>query len=235
VPSCPEWTAADLLWHLAEVQMFWGEIVRHRLADPEPAEQAKPERPDDHADLHAMAVAAADDLYDVLAATPVDTPVWTWADDHSVGFVRRRQAHEALVHRLDAELTVGAVTGFDPALATDGVDEALRHFLGGVPPWGTFIADGTTGLVRSTDTGAAWALRLGRFRGTSPNSGTTYDEDTFEVDDASPGAAAAFVVAGSARDLDAWLWGRPTIGEVVVTGEGSASARLNAIVAKGVE
>lgn len=235
VPSCPDWNAADLLWHLAEVQMFWGEIVHHRLADPEPAEEAKPERPGDYAGLHAIAVAAADDLHDALASAPDDAAVWTWADDRSVGFVRRRQAHEALVHRLDAELTVGAVTDVDPALATDGVDEALRYFLGGVPQWGTFSADGATGLVRTTDTGAGWALRFGRFGGTSPSSGTTYDEDTFEVDDASPGATAAFQVAGTARDLDSWLWGRPTIGEVALSGDGSASARLQAIVAKGVE
>jgi len=24
VPSCPDWSADDLLWHLAEVQWFWG-------------------------------------------------------------------------------------------------------------------------------------------------------------------------------------------------------------------
>jgi hypothetical protein len=28
VPSCPGWNADDLLWHLAEVQWFWGTIVR---------------------------------------------------------------------------------------------------------------------------------------------------------------------------------------------------------------
>jgi hypothetical protein len=34
VPSCPGWTAADLLWHLTEVQHFWGSIVAGRLQDP---------------------------------------------------------------------------------------------------------------------------------------------------------------------------------------------------------
>jgi hypothetical protein len=27
VPACPDWDADDLLWHLAEVQWFWGTIV----------------------------------------------------------------------------------------------------------------------------------------------------------------------------------------------------------------
>ncbi len=48
-----------------------------------------------------------------------------WADDKTAGYIARRQAHEALVHRLDAELTVGDRTPLDPRLAADGVDEAL--------------------------------------------------------------------------------------------------------------
>ena len=32
---------------------------------------------------------------------------WTWSTDQTVGFIVRRQAHEALIHRLDAELTAG--------------------------------------------------------------------------------------------------------------------------------
>ena len=30
VPACPDWDAADLLWHLAGVQVFWAKVVRHR-------------------------------------------------------------------------------------------------------------------------------------------------------------------------------------------------------------
>ena len=28
VPTCPGWTADDLLWHLGEVQWFWAAVVR---------------------------------------------------------------------------------------------------------------------------------------------------------------------------------------------------------------
>ena len=42
VPSCPDWSAADLLWHLTEVQLFWAIIVRDRLDDPAAAEAGKP-------------------------------------------------------------------------------------------------------------------------------------------------------------------------------------------------
>src|SRR5512141_2089546 len=31
VPTCPDWDADDLLWHLSEVQWFWGTIVARGL------------------------------------------------------------------------------------------------------------------------------------------------------------------------------------------------------------
>lgn len=31
VPTCPDWTADDLLFHLAEVQSFWARIVAEWL------------------------------------------------------------------------------------------------------------------------------------------------------------------------------------------------------------
>ena len=34
VPPCPAWNADDLLWHLGEVQWFWGTIVRQRASTP---------------------------------------------------------------------------------------------------------------------------------------------------------------------------------------------------------
>ena len=35
VPSCPDWDAADLLWHLGgEVQDFWAWVVSHRPQPP---------------------------------------------------------------------------------------------------------------------------------------------------------------------------------------------------------
>ena len=30
VPSCPDWSAADLVAHLTEVQTFWGTVVAER-------------------------------------------------------------------------------------------------------------------------------------------------------------------------------------------------------------
>ena len=218
VPSCPEWTAADLLWHLGEVQLFWGTIVADRLRDPGAAEAVKPARPVDYGALTAFYLAASSTLIDALAATPDETEIWTWFEaDQSAGFVRRRQAHEALIHRLDAELTIGDVTDIDGELATDGVVEVLDWMYSGVPSWGVHTQSGPVGRVATTDTGGSWLVQLGTFSGTSPNTGNVYtDEATItRVDGGDP----TFEVSGVARDLDAWLWNRPTLTEIALAGD----------------
>jgi uncharacterized protein (TIGR03083 family) len=233
VPPCPDWDADDLLWHLAEVFLFWATIVRERLAEPDAAEDAKPPRPADHAGLLALYDRATAELVATLEATPDDTPCWTWSDDHRAGFVRRRMSHEALIHRLDAEITTGALTDVDPALAADGVYEALQHFYGGYPDWSDYRADGPIGRVRTTDTGGEWIVRLGGFSGLSPNTGKAYDnEPSLEiVEDGAP----TFTVSGPARDLDAWIWNRPTLTEVAVDGDHADFQAFAAVIAEGVD
>lgn len=233
VPSCPDWDAGDLLWHLTEVQLFWAAIVRERLSDPKAADDAKPPRPNTYAGLLDGFADATNQLLDALAV-PDDTSVWTWFEpDQSAGFVRRRQAHEALIHRLDAELTAGQVTGFDTALASDGVDEAVAIMFGGVPPWAAFTAAGGTGRVVTSDTGARWDFELGTATGTNPCSGASYtDEPCLHLlDDL---VDPQFTVTGTARDLDAWLWNRPPLGELQVGGDQRPYEQFRAVIATGV-
>ena len=61
----------------------------------------------------------------------------------------RRQPHEALIHRVDAELAAGAPTGLDEALATDGVDEILTVMIDchDIPVWSRFEPDGSTAAL----------------------------------------------------------------------------------------
>ena len=35
VPTCGDWTLADLIWYLAEVQSFWEYIIANRPAGPD--------------------------------------------------------------------------------------------------------------------------------------------------------------------------------------------------------
>ena len=226
VPSCPGWSAADLLWHLAEVQNFWGTIVAGRMREPG---VAAPVRPAAHADLLAMFDLNAQALVEALAGVEPAEEVWTWADDHSVAFVLRRQAHEALIHRVDAELAAGEPAGpAAAALAADGVDELLTLMVGGIPGWGEFAPDGTTAGIEVTDAAGAWTLALGRFRGTSPDTGKSYDEDAAEV--SLDRAAAATVLRGSAWLVDRWLWGRAGDAVPAIEGDDAVAGRLRAIV-----
>jgi uncharacterized protein (TIGR03083 family) len=229
VPPCPDWTAADLLWHLGEVQHFWGTIVHDRLTDTDA--YVEPTRPQGYGELLHFLGASSALLIDALATTTDDVAVWTWFDaDQSVGFVRRRQAHEALIHRLDAELTVGTVTELDPGLATDGVLEAIEWMFGSAPAWAATTLDGPTGRVATADTGASWLVQVGRWSGTSPNTGKTYIAEPMLVlvADGEP----SFEITGTARDLDAWLWNRPTIEEIRRTGD---TAAFEAVVSSGLQ
>lgn len=232
VPTCPDWTADDLLWHLAEVFLFWGTIVRDRLDDPDVAEARKPERPAERTGLLALYARAGAALIDTLTNTPGDVPVWTWSDDNSAGFVRRRMAHEAVIHRLDAELTAGDVTDIDAAFATDGAHEALQHFFG-APPWSSYEPNGPVGQVVATDTGAAWLVQVGSFSGLSPNSGKTYvREPCVGLTDV---GVPVFTVEATARDLDAWLWNRPALEAPTVEGSEEAFGALADVITAGVQ
>lgn len=235
VPTCPDWTADDLLWHLGEVQWFWGTIVRERV-DAAGAEELKPARPADRAGLTEFYQEASSALGEILAATPTDAQVWTWADDKSVAFVRRRQAHEALIHRIDAELTAGNRSEMDPVLSADGVDEALRLMYNGeLPDWGEFTADdGATVRIVAADTGASWFITLGQFAGTDPDSQKAYDQRAILVGASDPGTDAAATISGRAADLDCWLWHRPPTGTIDRSGAETVLAAFEETIADGV-
>jgi uncharacterized protein (TIGR03083 family) len=239
VPSCPDWDADDLLWHLGEVQWFWGTVVARQVTGDE-ADEAKPARPPGRPDLLAFFDRAHRDLMHAVTDATDQTPTWTWSSDHSVGFVRRRQAHEALIHRVDAELTAEAVgagrrTPMDAGLSADGVDEALRIMYGEGPTWGRFTPDGGGLLrVRATDTGRTWLVTLGRFVGTSPATGISYDQPDLRTAASDDGGQAAATVGGTAADLDCWLWHRDTFSPVEREGSPQVLAAFDAAIAEGV-
>ena len=218
VPGCPDWSAADLLWHLTEVQQFWSRIIRDRPAAPG-EDWTEPERPASYDallaafDEHSAALVAA-----LEAADPAEG-AWSWSDEQTVGFTLRRQAHEALIHRLDAEQAAGRATVLDPELAADGVDEALAVMFGGTPAWGTFTPLPHHVRVDMTDRDESVWVQVGHFTGTDPDSGKTYDEveDVSVVPD--PGDEPDVVVDGPAGALDAWLWRRGDDREIRVAGD----------------
>lgn len=209
VLACPEWDAADLLWHLAEVQWFWATTVRRRPAGPEDA-PAAPARPASYAGLLEVFDRCSRLLQDELGSADAAEPAWSWAAEQSVGFTFRRQAHEALVHRLDAEQTAGGTGVLDAALAADGVAELLEVMYGGEPGPGSRF-EPADGLVRIclSDVGIDLWARPGWLHRTDPESGEPQDGPHLLLVEApdSPGERVA-VIEGRAADVDAWLWRR---------------------------
>ncbi|WP_193609959.1 maleylpyruvate isomerase family mycothiol-dependent enzyme [Nocardioides lijunqiniae] len=231
VPACPDWDASDLLWHLAGVQRFWAGRIRARPAAPTDADFAEqPARPTSYDALLTYFDEHSADLVAQLAATDPAEPAWSWAPEQTVGFTFRRQAHEALIHRLDAEQAAGQVTALHPALAADGVAELLDVMYGGeAPAWGRTDLGDALVRVEMTDVGESLFVRPGTFHGTDPESGKVHDGPHLML--VEPGEAAA-LVRGRAADLDAWLWKRRGADGIEVSGDRAAYDAMVAAVSE---
>jgi len=203
VPSCGEWTMADLVWHLTEVQRFWCHVISNRPEGPDTYDP--PSRPADDqlgAGLRKVGV----DLVELLSLADDDEVAWSWSDDHTVGFTVRRQVHESMVHAIDGFLAVRApVPEIEPLLAADGIDELVTVMLTGTPEWATFEAAGGVVELVASDTGDQWALQPGKIIGTQPDSGEPLELDGYELDHETIPTAT---IEAPALDLLLWMWGR---------------------------
>src|SRR6478672_9116353 len=207
VPTCPDWRADDLLWHLGDVQHWWTWMVTHRPKGPD--DYAEPERPRDHAGLLSFFDEHYAALVDALAVADPADEAWTWHPEHkNVGFILRRQAHEALIHRRDAELAAHSLSPFPVDLAADGVDEVLDVMYGGCPPWGSFSPLPHYIRVDITDTDEQVWVQLGRFHGTEPDA----------------------VISGSAEVLDARIWRRGDGADTHLAGDLAIIDRFRAVI-----
>lgn len=208
VPGCPDWTAADLWWHLTEVQDFWRFLVAARATAPDA--YPDPVRPADD-ELAAAYVAGLDELIATLAATPDDVEVWSWTPDHRAGWVVRRMAHEAAAHLGDAQQTAGQDASMDAELASDGIDEFLEFFAGHARQ--AKPDDPLRGSVHlhCTDVAGEWFVVDG------PDGGLITTREHAKGDCA---------LRGSASDLIFALWRRLPLERIDVIGDAELAARF---------
>ncbi len=84
---------------------------------------------------------------------------WTWHTDQSVGFVRRRETHEALIHRIDAEVITGSLAPMGARLSGDGSTRRSAPCTGHAPEW-AMISPNDSGVIRlqAADTGSTWPV-----------------------------------------------------------------------------
>lgn len=205
VPSCPDWTAADLVYHVGDVYWSWRAVVEGRRTESSTGEFA-PRPPD--AGLVAWAGEEAQLLAHILANTEPHTHVWTWAPQKDVAFVQRRMAQETTVHRIDAELAAGFRRPIPPDLAADGIDEFLEFFLPDEPA--SLAGPGESVHLHATDSGDEWLVTV--------RDGTVTTEREHAKGDVA--------VRGAVSDLLLLLWRRVPADDLEILGDRAALDRF---------
>src|SRR6266536_351413 len=140
VPTCPDWTLAELVRHIGGHLRSVETAVRPRTAVDQP-------------DTQGPAAEAR-----------------VWALRRSTAFWARRAAHDLVIHRADAAVTVRADYTVAPEVAADAIDELLElisdpQVAGSSPRLAELRGPGDSIHLHATDTeaglAAEWLIELG--------------------------------------------------------------------------
>ena len=218
VPTCPEWTLAQLMRHVGRGDRWCAQIVAEQLMDyidPRAVAGGKPPegRDEEIAWLHQ----GVQQLLEAVDRTGPDTQVWTFLGPRPVRWWIRRRLHETVVHRADAALALGAGFYLDPAVAADGITEYLERVFvradaegpaGGDRPLG----DGQSLHLHATDPGLGeageWTI-LGRPDGIAVDH--EHGKSTTALRGPARDLLLALVRRGAAADLDVEMFGDPQV------------------------
>jgi uncharacterized protein (TIGR03083 family) len=210
VPSCPDWTVADLTRHVGEVYLHKVECMREGGA---PKTDWPPPGLGDEEPVALLDRSYADLVAELTTRDPV-APGGTWyAPDPTVGFWIRRMAQESVIHRIDAELGAGAsIAPIPDDLAVDGIDELLKVFVAySFSQWPEDFTEvlknspGHTYKIQATATNAspstAWLVNIAADRLTIEGGPDEKLPDTDTPD---------VTIGGTPADLLRWTWNRET-------------------------
>jgi uncharacterized protein (TIGR03083 family) len=173
VPTCPDWTLAQLLRHVGGNLRAAEAAVRTDTAIVEPVKQV-PEvagpATDDPDALDAWLAEGAARFADTLRRAGPDAQAQVWVYPRRTGFWARRAALDLVVHRADAAGTVKADYTVAPELAADAIDELLElisdpQVRSASPALSELRGPGRTIHLHATDTdpglAAEWLIELG--------------------------------------------------------------------------
>ena len=210
IEFCPGWNMRDLVRHLSEIHLWAAARVAKRtsklwLDDISELTESWPELavfwPDDNdlvdwylktnANL-VQALEAASPADEIPTFLPAPSPLAMWA---------RRQAHETAVHRFDAQNATGTGSEFDPAFASDGIDEMVRGFAPRADQFPT--TSPRTMVVHAEDADDRWHLTF------TADGITTVRGD----------GPADVTLTGRASDLYLVLWNRGHDSTITVEGD----------------
>lgn len=192
VPSCPDWTVADLAHHLSEVY-HWVRMHVNRgvISAPDHAGESAPP-----AGTLAWFDEQRADLLAVLDAVDPELPAWNWAPQaKKAAFWLRRMALETAVHRWDAQLAVGRPEPIESPLAADGVAEVVDTWLPAGRRTGPTDRSGLVHLTATDIAGATWYVRL-RDEGVALlDTRTLFDDDELKERVTAAGTASDLLLA----------------------------------------
>jgi len=203
VPTCPDWTVADLTRHVGEVYLHKVEMMRQGKHPegwpPDSFREAEPV---------GLLTRGYGELVAEFAARHPQDVTKTWYDpDQTVRFWIRRMAQETVIHRIDAELGAGAAVAPIPDdLAIDGIDELLNTFV--AYSFSQWPEDFTEALKDSP--GHTYAINA------AETSWTITTSPTDLTVAGGPGTAFTIpdtpdvVVSGSPANILRWAWNRET-------------------------
>lgn len=206
VPTCPEWTIADLLEHLVIQFSNWlpanltTPVESHDLAKIRSNYQSSSE---DHLSNVTRLEKSVSDFIDLCRRTDLNQPRWAFGGVEPARFWVRRAACEMTVHLTDAAASTFSRPSTPPHRVSEAIDETLTGMWPKLAwtrknfrrlPAPTVPAE--PAAIHATDTGRTWTLHRG-------DDGTP----TTTTGSINPGLSVGHAFSA---DLLAWLWGRPT-------------------------
>jgi len=208
VPTCPGWSVRKLTAHVGAVHR-WAEATVASSSptrlDMRSIDLELPAR-DGGAESWADWIAGGGaKLLATLRACDPTAAAWSWAEEQTAGWWLRRQLHETVIHRIDAQHVAGPVSPVDPLVAVDGIDEHLSNIKASAtfsPEVAVLRGEGSLHL-HATDVEGEWMIELG--------------PDGFEI---SHGHGKGTVAArGRAEDLLAAVYQRGPVDRLEVFGD----------------
>ena len=227
VDGCPGWDVGTLVAHCGAAYTFWNKWIRDRPINGRDqqswvdlqAERSrrlpgvqwhdsgfpKQERPPG---VIEFAREIGDELAGRLRELEPSEEVWTiFTPNQTVGFIRRRLAHETAIHRWDVENANGLGPSIPLELAADGLDEYLTVVLQVISQHEPIRPTRTDYPVRAAlqplDESDPWLV--------------TFNNDRVSV---TRGAHSAnIVISASTEQLLLYVWGRLSASTLMIEGD----------------
>jgi uncharacterized protein (TIGR03083 family) len=156
VPTCPRWSAYDLVVHLGNVHAWAATIVETGKPAPEQNDEPASNRA---RTVSRWYVGKAEDLYEVLRRCPPNGPCWNFAfGSGTAAFWPRRQLHETTIHQVDLDTVAGREPELAADASADGIDEVLTVFLRRMHQRGHPARLARPLAVTATDTRDTWLV-----------------------------------------------------------------------------